>query len=238
VKRLHDYTLFERDFRMATSLVKVAPQKPLEDPLAYLPCSSVLEFRKGDVIYNHDQPHQDLYLVLTGTVKVTRLSDHGNQLLVDLYATDDFFGEAAFVNPSQAMEQATAHQNTTLMAWKASDIEELILKRPMLAVALLQAFGQRSIGLTQRLESLSNDRIDRRLARSLIRFADRMGTTREDGGIQMEPLTHELLAQYVGTSRELITCHMTNFRKLGYLEYSRRAIVVHRDALGAWVREN
>jgi hypothetical protein len=31
---------------------------------------------------------------------------------------------------------------------------------------------------------------------------------------------------------------MTNFRKLGYLEYSRRAIVVHRDALGAWVREN
>jgi CRP/FNR family transcriptional regulator len=86
---------------MATSLVKVAPQKPLEDPLAYLPCSSVLEFRKGDVIYNHDQPHQDLYLVLTGTVKVTRLSDHGNQLLVDLYATDDFFGEAAFVNPSR-----------------------------------------------------------------------------------------------------------------------------------------
>jgi CRP/FNR family transcriptional regulator len=223
---------------MATSLVKVAPQKPLEDPLAYLPCSSVLEFRKGDVIYNHDQPHQDLYLVLTGTVKVTRLSDHGNQLLVDLYATDDFFGEAAFVNPSQAMEQATAHQNTTLMAWKASDIEELILKRPMLAVALLQAFGQRSIGLTQRLESLSNDRIDRRLARSLIRFADRMGTGREDGAIQMEPLTHELLAQYVGTSRELITCHMTNFRKLGYLEYSRRAIVLHRDALSAWVRDN
>ena len=223
---------------MATTLVRVAPQKPLEDPLAYLPCSSVLEYRKGEVIYSHDQPHQDLYLVLTVTVKVTRLSDHGNQLLVDLYATDDFFGEAAFVNPSQAMEQATAHQHTTLMAWKASDIEELILKRPMLAVALLQAFGQRSIGLTQRLESLSNDRIDRRLARSLIRFADRMGTPREDGGIQMEPLTHELLAQYVGTSRELITCHMTNFRKLGYVQYSRRSIVLHRDALSAWVRDN
>jgi CRP/FNR family cyclic AMP-dependent transcriptional regulator len=222
---------------MATTVVRVAPQKPLEDPLAYLPCSSVLEYGKGEIIYSHDQPHSDLYLVLTGTVKVTRVSDHGSQLLVDLYGTDDFFGEAAFVNPLQAFEQATAHQHVTLMAWKASDIEELIQKRPRLAVALLQAFGQRSISLTQRLESLSTDRIDRRLALSLIRFAERLGKPREDGSIQMDPLTHELLAQYVGTSRELITCHMTKLRKQGYLQYSRRSIVVHRDALQAWVKE-
>jgi len=198
----------------------------------------VLEYRKGEVIYSHDQPHHDLYLVLTGTVKVTRVSDHGSQLLVDLYGTDDFFGEAAFVNPVRSLEQATAHSQTTLMAWKATDIEDMIMKRPMLAVALLQAFGQRSIGLTQRLESLSTDRIDRRLARSLIRFAERLGTPQEDGGVKMEPLTHELLAQYVGTSRELITCHMTKFRKLGYMQYSRRSIVVYRDALRAWVRDN
>ena len=222
---------------MATTVVRVAPQKPLEDPLAYLPCSSVLEYGKGEIIYSHDQPHSDLYLVLTGTVKVTRVSDHGSQLLVDLYGTDDFFGEAAFVNPLQAFEQATAHQHVTLMAWKASDIEELIQKRPRLAVALLQAFGQRSISLTQHLESLSTDRIDRRLALSLIRFAERLGKPREDGSIQMDPLTHELLAQYVGTSRELITCHMTKLRKQGYLQYSRRSIVVHRDALQAWVKE-
>ena len=141
-------------------------------------------------------------------------------------------------SPAPALEAAVAHQHTTLMAWKTSDIEELILKRPMLAVALLQAFGQRSIYLTQRLESLSTDRIDRRLARSLIRFAERLGKPQDDGGIQMDPLTHELLAQYVGTSRELITCHMTKFRKLGYLQYSRRSIVLYRDALNAWVREN
>lgn len=223
---------------MATSLVTVTPRKALEDPLAYLPCSSVLEYRKGEAIYRPDQVHHNLYLVLTGTVKVTRVSDHGSQLLVDLYGADDFFGEAAFVNPDLASEQATAHSPVTLMAWKATEIEEIILKRPMLAVALLQAFGERSMGLTQRLESLSTDRIDRRLARSLIRFADRMGTQQEDGGVRMDPLTHELLAHYVGTSRELVTCHMTKFRKMGYLQYSRRAIVLYRDALNAWVKEN
>jgi CRP/FNR family transcriptional regulator len=220
---------------MATTVAKVTPQIPLEDPLAFLPCSNVLEYGKGEVIYSYDQPHSDLYLVLTGMVKVTRVSNHGSPLLVDLYGTDDFFGEAAFVSPLQAFEQATAHQHSTLMAWKAAEIEELIQKRPRLAVALLQAFGQRSIGLTQRLESLSTDRIDRRLALALIRFAERLGRQQEDGSLQMEPLTHELLAQYVGTSRELITCHMTKLRKQGLLQYSRRSIVVHRDLLRDWL---
>ncbi len=223
---------------MATSLVRVEPQKALEDPLAYLPCSNVLEYGKGEVIYSHDQTHSDLYLVLSGMVKVTRVSNQGSQLLVDLYGTDEFFGEAAFVDPLQAFERATAHQHSTLMAWKASDIEELIQKRPRLAIALLQAFGQRSLTLLQRLESLSTDRIDKRLALSLIRFAERLGRPQEDGSIQMDPLTHEVLAQYVGTSRELITCHMTKFRKEGYLQYSRRSIAVYPTALRSWVRDN
>ena len=223
---------------MATTPVRVEPQKALEDPLAYLPCSNVLEYGKGEVIYSHDQPHSDLYLVLSGMVKVTRVSNQGSQLLVDLYGTDEFFGEAAFVDSLQAFERATAHQHTTLMAWKATDVEDLIQKRPKLAIALLQAFGQRSLNLLQRLESLSADRIDKRLALSLIRFAERLGRPQEDGSIHMDPLTHDVLAQYVGTSRELITCHMAKFRKDGYLQYSRRSIVLYCDALRAWVRDN
>jgi hypothetical protein len=54
----------------------------------------------------------------------------------------------------------------------------------------------------------------------------------------MPPLTHELLSQYVGTSREVITLHMNRFRKLGYLRYSRRGMVVHRDALQEWLARN
>ena len=77
----------------------------------------------------------------------------------------------------------------------------------------------------------ASDRIDRRLALALVRFAERFGKPQEDGGLKMEPLTHELLAQYVGTSRELITCHMAKLRQLGMLQYSRRSIVVYRHAM-------
>ena len=81
---------------MASSPTVFTPQKPLEDPLAHLPCSSIVEYRKGQMIYNQDQPSTSIYLVIDGKVKVCRLADDGRQVVVDLYQPDEFFGESAF----------------------------------------------------------------------------------------------------------------------------------------------
>ena len=223
---------------MASSTVRIATQKVLEDPLALLPCSSIAEFKKGQLIYNQDQPSTNIYLVIEGKVKVSRMGDDGRQVVVDIYQPDEFFGESAFLDLPQRSEQAAALDNTKLMAWSAAEIEDMVTKRPRLAVALLQIMARRCIDFTRRIESLSMDNIARRLARSLVRFADRLGTREEDGSSHMAPFTHELLAQYVGTSREIVTHYMNHFRKEGYLQYSRRGIVLYRDALCDWLRQN
>src|ERR1019366_3539609 len=114
-------------------------------------------------------------------------------------------------------EQATAFEKTKLMAWTTAEIEDIIMKRPRLSLALLQLLVQRSIDFTLRIESFSVDNIARRLARSLIRFSERLGTVEEDGSVCMTPFTHELLSQYVGTSREIVTQYMNQFRRQGYL---------------------
>src|ERR1043165_6581156 len=123
---------------MASSPTVFAPQKPLEDPLAHLPCSSIVEYRKGQMIYNQDQPSTSIYLVIDGKVKVSRLADDGHQVVVDIYQPDEFFGESAFLNLPHRSEQATALENTKLMTWTTAEIEDIIMRRPKLAVALLQ----------------------------------------------------------------------------------------------------
>jgi CRP/FNR family transcriptional regulator len=222
---------------MASSIARVAPQKALEDPLAFLPCSIIAEYKKGQLIYDQDQPSTNIYLVIEGKVKVSRMGDDGRQVVVDLYQPDEFFGESALLNLPHRSEQAAALDRTRLMAWSAAEIEDMVEKRPRLAVALLQILATRLIDFTQRIESLSVDNIARRLARSLIRFADREGTHGDNGSARMAPLTHELLAQYVGTSREIVTHYMNQFRKAGYLDYSRRGIVLDRNALGEWLQQ-
>jgi CRP/FNR family cyclic AMP-dependent transcriptional regulator len=204
---------------MVTSPTALAvPQRALEDPLAHLPCSSILEYRKGQVIYSQDQPSTSLYLVIDGKVKVCRLAEDGRQVVVDIYQTDEFFGESAFLN-SAARE------------------EQVVTRRPRLAIALMQILVQRSVEFGHRIESFSVDNIARRLARTLIRFSQRLGQNAEDGSVQMMPFTHELLSQYVGTSREIVTHYMNQFRRQGYLRYSRKGILLYHDALKEWLRQ-
>src|ERR1700744_1016638 len=133
---------------MATSPTGAVPQKPLEDPLAHLPCSSIVEYRRGQIIYNQDQPSTSIFLVIDGKVKVSRLADDGHQVVVDIYQSDEFFGESAFLNLQHRSEQATALENPKLMMWTATEIEDIVMKKPRLAVALLQILVQRTIDFT------------------------------------------------------------------------------------------
>jgi CRP/FNR family transcriptional regulator len=205
---------------MATTARVIAPQKTLEDPLAHLPCSTILEYKKGQNIYSQEQPSTSIY-----------------QVILDIYQTDEFFGESALVNLPQRAEQATAMENTRLMTWTNAEIEDIVSKRPRLAVALLQILVQRTMEFGHRIESFSLDNIARRLARSLIRFSERLGTPEADGSVRLAPFTHELLSQYVGTSREIITHYMNQFRRQGYLRYSRKGIILYRDAFKEWLRQ-
>jgi len=223
---------------MASTARMTAPQRMLEDPLAHLPCSTIVECRKGQNVYSQDQPSTSLYLVIEGKVKVSRLAEDGHPVVVDIYQNDEFFGESALLNLPHRAESASALESTKLMTWTAAEIEDIIVKRPRLAVALLQILVQRTIDFGQRIESFSVDNIARRLARSLIRFSERMGTPEADGSVQMVPFTHELLSQYVGTSREIVTHYMNQFRREGYLRYSRKGIILYRDAFREWLRQN
>ena len=223
---------------MATNPAGAAPQEPLEDPLAYLPRSSVQEYPKKQVIYGPDHPSTGIYLVIDGMVTISRQTDDGCHVIVAIYRKDEFFGESAMLGLPHQREQAMALNDTRVMIWTTAEMEAIIEKRPRLAVALLQILAQRTLDFTHRIESFSHDNIARRLARSLISFSERLGSPEGDGSVRLPPLTHELLSQYVGTSREVVTHNMNCFRRQGCLRYSRKGIIFCPDTICEWLRQN
>jgi len=216
---------------MTSSQAVVAPQIALKDPLAFLPHSSVTEHkRRGQVIYHQDQPSTSIHVVIEGRVKVSRMANDGRPTVVDIYRTNELFGESALLGLPQRSEQATALEDTWLTSWTAAEVEEIVLKRPMLAIALMQTLVQRTLEYGHRIESLAVDNTSRRLARTLIRLSARLGAPEPDGSRRIVGITHELLAQLAGTSREVVTHFMIKFRKQGYLRYSRQAIILFPGA--------
>jgi CRP/FNR family transcriptional regulator len=220
---------------MASSASSPGLNARFEDVLAHLPATGATQYSKGQAIYSPESPSNSIYLVVSGTVGVSQIAENGSEVLLEIFRPDELFGESAFGADSRRSERATTFENASLMTWAVSDIGNLVVKRPRLAVALLQVLAQRNAELTRRIESFSTDRVERRLARSLIRLSERLGAPEEDGAVRMMPLSHEVLSRYVGTSREVVTQFMNGFRKRGYVSYSRNGIRLNPDALKAWI---
>ncbi len=223
---------------MATMTAQLEAESRFEDVLAYLPVSITRDYRRRETIYGADKISTDLYLVLTGKVGISHVTDDGGEVLLEVVQPDELFGEVALIKGAGCVQRAVALEDVSVMTWDAAGVEALITRRPRLAVALLQVLARRNADFASRIESFSYDNIERRLARSLIRFSERMGSPEEDGSVRMMAITHELLSQYVGTSREAVTQCMNRFRRQGYVNYSRDGILLYRDALKGLLNEN
>jgi CRP-like cAMP-binding protein len=213
------------------------PHNHIEDPLAHLPHSKIIEYRKRQVIYDRQQGPAGLYLVISGRVKVALPVDGARDVVINIHRADDFFGEATLLGRPCPGERAVALERARLMMWPTSAIVEIMNSRPRLPLALLQALVLRSEGLRQRIRNLHAGTVEQRLADSLCGLAEHSGIRRTDGAVRVSPLTHEVLAQYVGTSREAITLYMTRLRRRGFIEYSRQELILHLDALKGWLRQ-
>ncbi|MGH9657095.1 MAG: Crp/Fnr family transcriptional regulator [Bryobacteraceae bacterium] len=207
----------------------------VEDPLSYLPRSTVIERARGQLIYGATELGAEIFLVLSGKVTVTRRTATDRRVLVDIYHTDEFFGENCILHAERRGEEAMALELSRLMSWTSGEIEEAVLRRPRLGVALAQLMARRNTETALRVESLAVEKIEQRLARALLRFSDKFGETSGDGSVRLFPLTHELLAEYVGTSREIVTHYMTGLRRRGSIRYSRKGIDVYSGALREWL---
>jgi len=225
-----EYRTMEEE-SMATTTTSPMLSTQTEDLLAHLPMSGATEYRRGETIYGPDQLSKCIYLVVKGKVGISQISDNGAEVLLEIVRPEELFGESAFLGLPRRSERATAIERVTVMTWPVSEMESLIMKRPRLAVAMLQVLAQRNAEFSSRIGSFATDGVERRLARSLLRLSDRLGHPEDDGSVGMMPFTHEMLSRYIGSTREVVTYYMIRFRKKGYVNYSRSGIQLYRDVL-------
>jgi CRP-like cAMP-binding protein len=214
---------------IATAHQEIRDQQ--EDALAYLPRRGVVEYRRHQIIYDEQHPVGGLSLIVEGRVKITTTIEDGTQTVIAILRAGDFFGEMALLGSHTThSEQATALERSVLMSWPAAEVEAQIERQPKLGVALMQILVRRCLDLQERLQSLALDKTPERVAKGLIQFA-RLGTRLPDGAVSIPPLTHQVFSEYIGTSREIVTFQMNQFRRQGLLRYSRKAIQIYPEAL-------
>src|SRR5579863_4822930 len=202
-----------------------------QDPLLHLTHKPVENYAKGRTIYDFQQPSDHLYAVVSGRVKVTLTSNDGGEAIARIVRAEGLFGESCLTGARPGNEAAIALDDVTLMAWTSTEIEQLVERNPQLGIALSQYLVAQCIELQDRMENVAVYKIPERVMLALMRLANDLGTSMGDGSVRVPPLTHQAIAEFVGTSREIVTFHMNRLRRMGLLKYSRRNIDVYPGAI-------
>jgi CRP/FNR family transcriptional regulator len=218
---------------MSTQQEVQAPELS-DDPLALLPRRRPQLFYKDNVVYKAGDPAESLFLVVDGSILISRTTQDGREAVLDVESRETFFGFASILGGQIRAETATALETSSVMEWSSEELQELIGRSPQLGVALMRVVAKKLSEADTRLASFATDQVPRRLVKALLRLGERFGQTSTSHPIvKLIPLTHDLLAKYVGTSREVVTHHMSVLRKKALVSYSRAYLEFEPEKLRA-----
>ena len=180
-------------------------------------------------IYATGDDDDAMYLIESGQVKLSMSSAAGKDCLLAIYTAGEVFGESCFVGSPRRFESALAMAPTVVRRVSRRDLLAE-LKTSAAAPALIRHLASRLADRQNAVFDLITMDAERRLAKTLLSVAEKLGTS--DGPYLRlgQRVSHEELSQIVGTTRPRITAFMQRFRRLGLVEdTTHRSISVHRE---------
>ena len=188
------------------------------------------EYQDRQAIYSQGDAADAIFQIQNGNVKLVVASPRGKQAVIAILGPGDVFGEGCLVNRSLRKSTAMAIQISTIACVKKGPLVRLIHREPafakLLIAYLISRMGRVEEDFMDRLFNFS----EKRLARILLLLTN-VGKERGDGAA-IPRINQEQLAQMVGTTRSRVSHFMSNFRKLGFIDYTHDgALTVHRRLL-------
>jgi CRP/FNR family transcriptional regulator, cyclic AMP receptor protein len=178
---------------------------------------------KGRVFYNPADSSEVLFILKKGDVSIYRINPDGKKLVTAQLGSGSIFGEMSVLGQRMQETYAEATSDCLICVMSRADVEQLLLKNPRIAMRLAQSLGNRLAEAEARLEDMAFKSVPGRLAGLLLRLAD---DTDWRGRNVVSGLTHQQLAELVGSYRETVTLTLNDFRAAGYVDIGRRKVVI------------
>ena len=162
-------------------------------------------YDKEKMILIEESAGETFFLISKGTVKITRMSDDGREVILAILGEGDFFGEMALLDGEGRSANVVALEDAEVLTLQRSDFLDILERFPKIAIHLLKELTTRIRHSDQQIESLSLSGAEQRIALVLIRLAEEMGQIKS-GTVTIEHIPYQQdIANMAGTSRETVS---------------------------------
>ncbi len=180
--------------------------------------TTITNVLRGRVFYQPEDVSEVLFLIKEGRVQLYRISPEGKKLVIATLGPGTVFGEMALLGQQMHNAFAEALDDCLILVMSRADLERLILNKPSVGLRMLEITGRRLNDAEMRLEDMAFKGIPARLASLLLRLAAERGSNEIIG------LTHQDLAETIGTYRETATQVLNDLKVQGLIEIGRKRI--------------
>jgi CRP-like cAMP-binding protein len=192
-------------------------------------------YRKGQIIFYRGDPGNAMYLLLSGSVKMTLPSDGGAEVIVALLQPGDHFGELAAIDGRPRYVSAVAEQTSEVLAIYRNDLLAFLREHAEASLHIAISLCLRLRHVTELLTDLAFLDLLSRLAKRLCQLADVYHGPSVDGA--EIHVSQEALAEMVGATREAVNKQLAKLREMGLIETGRGHVKILRperlSALGS-----
>ena len=183
-------------------------------------------FENGNYIFLEDSKGEQCFFVLEGSVKVTRLSKDGREVILAMLNEGDFFGEMSLLDGESRSANVIALEKTKVLTLDRNDFIAVVNDYPKIAVQLLKELARRLRKSDRQIASLSLSDAEKRIALCIIRFADEQGVIQNGKvSIPKTPIQQDI-ANMAGTSRETVSRALGILEKEDLIERNGRELII------------
>ena len=177
-------------------------------------------FAKNEIVFHQDDPAAHVYLIASGTVKISVEDESGQEVVIALIRGGEVFGELALFDEGQRSATVTALAETTAFALASRDFNDVIQKNPAAMRQLLGLLAQRIRHSTGHIEDLVFLDLPGRVAKTLLDQNEILG------GKGTIDLTQEDISHIAGATRVAVNRVLVDFERRGLVSLGRGSLKI------------
>jgi CRP/FNR family transcriptional regulator, cyclic AMP receptor protein len=194
----------------------------------------MVSFKEGQTIYAQGDAANSLFVIQTGTVKLSVKSESGKEATLDILSNADLVGKDSMAGEATRTASARAITDSSLLRITKKVMLHALTSQIKLANVFWAYVLARNIRYQQDLVDQHCISSEKRLARVLLMLAHYNGYESPEATIPK--MSHETLAQMVGTTRSRVSFFMNRFKRSGFIDYDQKGklLQVHRSLPVFW----
>lgn len=181
----------------------------------------VRTFKKRQVIYDEGDSLKGIWLVLSGKVKTTKLTEDGREFLTGIFEADHFLATNALFSEGVYLDSATAIEESQLVIFPNAQFEEFISLFPDVAEKFIRILSNQVREKEEHLMQLAYHSVRKRVAEALLKFYRQRSNT--DNSVL---ISRSNLAAMTGTAQETVSRTLTDFCDEGLIEKKGGTVIV------------